>query len=102
MQDNNRTGLPLKKEIDIDENAVGYPLYPPSEDIYKKSHEEADIDPENPTKEKTPNESPDAPNEKGFEDDVTGGDLDVPGSELDDEQEEVGSEDEENNLYSNL
>ncbi len=101
MPDKHQTGLPLKKDKDMDKNAEGYPLYPPSEDIYKQSHEEADIDPENLTKEKTPNELPGALNEKGFDDDVTGGDLDVPGSELDDEQEEVGSEDEENNLYSN-
>jgi hypothetical protein len=79
----------------------GYPLYPPSEDIYSKFEKEEDLDPEDPSTLKTPNEKdPDANNEKDFSDDVSGGDLDIPGSELDDEQEEIGSEDEENNAYS--
>ena len=81
-------------------NLPGYPLYPPSEDIYKRSKEEQDINPEDITKNKTPNEKPGTRNEKDFKDDRTGDDLDIPGSELDDEQEKVGSEDEENNGYS--
>lgn len=78
----------------------GYPLYPPSEDIYAQGKEEQDIDPEDISKNKMPNEKPGTRNEKDFRDDVTGGDLDIPGSELDDQQERVGSEDEENNYYS--
>jgi len=74
--------------------------YPGSEDIYEKAKEESDLDPENPSKHKTPNEAAGSSNEKDFEDDMAGGDLDVPGSELDDQQESIGSEDEENNYYS--
>ncbi len=79
-----------------------FSLYPPGEDIYKKSRQEEDIDPEDISKLKTAdeNDQPGRDNEKGFEEDVSGGDLDVPGSELDDDQENIGSEDEENNNYS--
>jgi hypothetical protein len=78
----------------------GYPLYPPSEDIYNRAKEAEDINPEDISKTKTPNEKQGTSNEKNFEDDMSGDDLDVPGSELDDQQESVGSEDEENNYYS--
>jgi len=78
----------------------GYPIYPPSEDIYSQGKEERDLNPEDLSKRKTPNEKPGSMNEKGFEDDMSGDDLDVPGSELDDKQESIGSEDEENNYYS--
>ena len=78
----------------------GYPSYPPSEDIYNKSKKEMDLNPEDPSKKKIPNEEERLSNEKDFEDDMSGADLDVPGSELDDQQESVGSEDEENNYYS--
>ena len=78
----------------------GYPRYPPSEDIYNKSMKEMDLNPEDPSKKKIPNEEERLSNEKDFEDDMSGADLDVPGSELDDQQESVGSEDEENNYYS--
>lgn len=77
--------------------------YPPKEDIYNQGQKEGDIDPDDLTQKKAPNEKPDLDeplNEKDFEDDVSGGDLDVPGSELDDEEEKNGSEDEENNYYS--
>lgn len=83
-----------------DENEDGYPLYPPNEDIYSQFEEISELDPEDPSRNKTPNEDPDAMNEKSFNDDVSGGDLDIPGSELDDEQEDIGNEDEENNYYS--
>ena len=78
----------------------GYLSYPPSEDIYNEGIEEGDLDPENPSKTKTPNEPAGTPNEKDFKADKSGDDLDVPGSELDDDQERLGSEDEENNYYS--
>lgn len=79
-----------------------YPVYPPSEDIYAMGTKEADLDPENPTANKSfdPVETNEKANEKGFEDDVSGSDLDIPGAELDDSLESVGSEDEENNHYS--
>lgn len=78
----------------------GYPMYPPSEDMYSRGVKEEDIDPDNPTGTKGPNDGADAWNEKGFNDDVSGGDLDIPGAESDDERESIGSEDEENNYYS--
>ena len=83
-------------------NLPGYPIYPASEDIYSKYKKDKNIDPEDVSKIKDPNEidKVGASNEKDFNDDVSGSDLDVPGSELDDQQEEIGSEDEENNYYS--
>jgi hypothetical protein len=77
-----------------------YPHYPPSDDIYNQEKKEMDVDPEDITKNKTPNQEEGTLNEKNFEEDMSGDDLDVPGSELDDQQEKVGSEDEENNYYS--
>jgi hypothetical protein len=77
-----------------------YPEYPAKEDIYNQDKEEEDLDPENISKTKVPNQEHDALNEKDFGDVVTGTDLDIPGSELDDAQEDIGSEDEENNYYS--
>jgi hypothetical protein len=77
-----------------------YPHYPTSEDIYNQEKKEMDVDPEDITRNKTPNHEEGTLNEKNFEDDMSGDDLDVPGSELDDQQEKVGSEDEENNYYS--
>lgn len=78
----------------------GYPLYPPSEDIYSKGKKEMNINPEDLSKNKSLTKADNNANEKGFEDDRSGDDLDVPGSELDDQQESIGSEDEENNYYS--
>lgn len=78
----------------------GYPVYPPTEDIYNKFKEEMDLNPEDISKKKTKNEKVGVANEKDFDEDMSGDDLDVPGSELDDQQEKVGSEDEENNYYS--
>ena len=78
----------------------GYPLYPASDDIYQKNKEEVDLNPEDPTKNKVPNEIKGSMNEKDFNDDMSGDDLDIPGSELDDLLESIGSEDEENNYYS--
>lgn len=74
--------------------------YPPSEDIYVQFKEEKDLNPEDISKKKIPNEKESGWNEKDFGDLKTGADLDVPGAELDDQQENVGSEDEENNYYS--
>lgn len=94
---------PLQQEgKDIKAGADGYPLYPVNEDIYNKYVEEENINPEEVSKMKEPNEIDVAEqaNEKDFDDDKLGDDLDVPGAELDDEQEATGSEDEENNYYS--
>jgi hypothetical protein len=76
----------------------GYKKYHKEEDIYNKSTEEKELDPEDISKNKSPNEDNGEPNEKNNV--LTGSDLDVPGSELDDNQEDIGSEDEENNYYS--
>ena len=99
----NQTNTPVqqadkKGEIDL----PGYPLYPAGEDIFSKSKEEGNINPEDisRTKESSENDRPGKNNEQDFSDDVSGGDLDVPGSELDDAQEKNGNEDEENNYYS--
>jgi|SRR5687767_1239741 len=97
----------------------GYPLYPPSEDIYARFKEEQNIDPEDITRTKEPIEPPDNFEEEGLDpvleelgllkeldeleilnEDIMGQDLDIPGSELDDDLEEIGNEDEENNYYS--
>lgn len=78
----------------------GYPHYRPSEDIYQKSKEEENIDPDDLSNKKAANQEEISWNEKDFKDDISGDDLDIPGSELDDQQESVGSEDEENNYYS--
>lgn len=88
------------KDKDTKKNTDGYPENPSSEGVYSKWKEETELDPEDITKKKTPNEKPGAKNEKDFSDDMSGSDLDVPGSELDDEQEDIGNEDEENNYYS--
>ncbi|MES2520051.1 MAG: hypothetical protein V4585_18180 [Bacteroidota bacterium] len=99
---NNRQQVPQPQVDKEKDNFVGYPLYPASEDIYNKFHEEADIDPEDISQKKFAAEEDEIGewNEKDFDEDVSGDDLDVPGSELDDDQEAVGSEDEENNYYS--
>jgi hypothetical protein len=78
----------------------GYPLYPPSEDIYNKGKKESDLNPENMKKKKDATNEAGTMNEKDFNTDMSGDDLDVPGAELDDKQERKGSEDEENNYYS--
>lgn len=75
--------------------------YPPNQDIYNNALEEEDIDPDDLSRRKAPNEKRETGNnEKDFEDDISGNDLDVPGSELDDAAERNGEEDEENNNYS--
>jgi hypothetical protein len=92
--------MPLTKQTNKTEDP-GYPVYPPSEDIYQHAKEEPDIDPENISARKSPNEIPGTPNEKGFRDDMTAEDLDIPGN--DDDESASGSgkeEDEENNYYS--
>lgn len=88
---------PNKKE---DKDLPGYPLYPEKEDIFNQGKKESDLDPDDITRYKAPNEEENSRNEKDFDDLYTGDDLDVPGAELDDAQEENGNEDEENNYYS--
>lgn len=90
----------MKQSKHADKNREGYPSTPIAEDVYNKWKEEADLNPEDLTKRKSPNERPGMRNEKDFLQDMSGADLDVPGTELDDAQERIGSEDEENNYYS--
>jgi hypothetical protein len=88
----------MKKSENVDECLD----YPASDDIYNKSYEEQNIDPEDITKlkESVKKLKDGQNNEKDFDEDISGDDLDVPGGELDDEDEAIGSEDEENNYYS--
>jgi hypothetical protein len=96
-----KTHAPTPEKHSSDTSTLaGYPLYPESEDIYNQEIEERDLNPEDISKKKSPNEKAGTSNEKGFDEDMSGDDLDVPGSELDDQQESIGSEDEENNYYS--
>ncbi len=90
-----------QERVDPEDDFPGYPIYPAGQDVYSKLTEENDIDPEDVSKKKAPNETElGALNEKNFRDDVSGGDLDIPGSELDEQEENMGNEDEENNFYS--
>lgn len=89
----------LQAGKDDETNPQGYPLYPVTEDIYNQCKEEVNINPEDTSRLKEPNE-PGERNEKNDTGDISAGDLDIPGSELDDADEITGSEDEENNHYS--
>ena len=88
-------GQPKEEEEDIFE-FPGYPLYPKTDDIYNRSKEEQEIDPEDITQRKEGKEKKHWENNESEPVE----ELDVPGAELDDEEEKVGSEDEENNYYS--
>ncbi|MBA3664591.1 MAG: hypothetical protein H0W61_10330 [Bacteroidetes bacterium] len=89
------------KKTGKSEDLPGYKHYPANEDIYSRSKEETDVDPEDITKKKPENEkNPDAKNEKDFKDSVSGDDLDIPGNEEDEAALGDGREDEENNYYS--
>ncbi len=102
MKKGNDTSKDSDKQINkqTGQDLPGYPSEPKTEDVYSNWKEESEINPEDLTKQKTPNEKPGEANEKGFVGNVSGRDLDVPGSELDDKQEKIGNEDEENNYYS--
>lgn len=83
-----------------DKDFPGYKHYPAKDDIYSREKEETDLDPEDPTHKKAPNEDPEAKNEKDFKDSMSGDDLDIPGNEQDETSLGEGLEDEENNYYS--
>lgn len=89
-----------------DENLEGYPHYPKSEDIYSQFDEEEDLNPEDPTEEKTEIDSNAIRQEeldKLVERDnlkVKERELDVPGSDLDETGEAREDKDEENQYYS--
>ncbi len=88
--------LTEREKKDIEEHLT----YPPTEDIYNQAEEVHEIDPDDLSKMKSPNQKPDRElNEKDFEEAVSGSDLDIPGSETDEEKIN-GEEDEENEGYS--
>jgi hypothetical protein len=96
QQQNTRPGTSQK------DDSPGYPSSPAGEDIYHHFREEKDINPEDISAIKQPNE-PDEDNtgqETGLMNVSLGMNMDIPGSELDDDQEKIGNEDEENNFYS--
>ena len=99
MKNTNQPSENKKQVIDLFPN---FSEYPANEDIYNQFEKEADIDPEDTSKNKeiTIIDKDPVWNEKNFNQDKSGSDLDIPGSELDDNQENIGSEDEENNFYS--
>ncbi len=85
----------------------GYPIYPPSEDVFNQGRDvpEADIKDAPEIDLPLQKDLPERKNSPDFTDDVAGGNqlgavLDVPGSEVVDSLEKIGSEDEENNYYS--
>ena len=84
----------------IEETYPDYPLYPPNEDIYSNYTKEEDVDPEQPSKFKSPLIQSYLLKQHDIWKDMSGEELDVPGAELDDDQETIGNEDEENNFYS--
>lgn len=96
---NNQLG---KSNSKTDDELPGYPIYPPSEDIYNTNIEDKSIDLEDLSKIKNTEDTDriNYGNYKNLDNKELGDDLDVPGSELDDEQEKIGNEDEENNYYS--
>lgn len=106
-KESNNNPPKVKSENDRKISLEGYPVYPSSEDIYKKNQKVENTDGTSRNNREGGQmgkiydaHGVEAFNEKDFEDDVSGGDLDIPGSELDDVQEETGNEDEENNYYS--
>jgi hypothetical protein len=80
----------------------GYPLYPKKDDIYSRSKEEKQVDPDNLARMKNKDSQFELDPEEELEIDgnIPEDELDVPGSDLDDDQEDIGNEDEENNYYS--
>jgi hypothetical protein len=73
--------------------------YPPYEDIYNQAEEMHEVDPDDISKLKAPNQKPGTKNEKDFEEAKSGSDLDIPGTEKG-EKDLPNVEDEENDFYS--
>jgi hypothetical protein len=104
MKKPNPTGKEDKETKQQKAKSEGYPLYPDKDDIYSRSREDKDLDPEDLTRIKRSDDEDEldleADEDQELDDEFMGGDLDVPGSELDDDMEDIGDEDEENNYYS--
>jgi hypothetical protein len=102
-EENSTKNIGQQKEVT--DNKDSFPaeiIYPASEDIYSKSKNEVDINPEDTSTVKQLNETYNEAiaGEKETGEELFESDLDIPGSELDDDAENIGSEDEENNYYS--
>ena len=99
-----KTGIKNEPEL------PGYPIYPPSEDVFGQLERVDETSIEEETEIQLPFEKDllERPNSPDFTDgsaderelNPSTEELDVPGSELDDAQEQIGNEDEENNYYS--
>jgi hypothetical protein len=89
-----------KKKVNGTEDDPGYPVYPPSQDIYSKETKATNINPEDNSEIAQTAKSGSKWNEEDYDSTLSGDDLDVPGSENDDNEEAAGREDEENNYYS--
>jgi hypothetical protein len=87
------------KTSDSGSDLPGYPVYPSSEDIYRKETKAADINPDDNSEitEVIPGTKW---NEEDYNSTLSGDDLDVPGSEEDAKEGTAGNEDEENDYYS--
>ena len=94
-----RINQPIKQEK---VNLPGYPLYPDSDDIYRKAEKAGTENPNTILIPLTENDRLEhiMEGENEPKHDALGYPLDIPGSDLDDRQEAIGSEDEENNHYS--
>ena len=80
----------------------GYPLYPATDDIYHKYHEEKNLDPDSISRieNSANNEEFIISEENDFNIGIINENPDISGLELNDIHEDVGFEDEENNYYS--
>ena len=80
----------------------GYPLYPPTEDIYSKYHEEKNLDPDRISQAENSSDPEEfiVSDASDIINDMSDNILGDSGLELDDYQENIGLEDEENNYYS--
>ena len=76
--------------------AVGYPIYPESEDIYNRFKKEKRVDPDDITKEK---EIVLKENEMDFIDDFTATYLDITGTDSYETDDVHGMEDEDNRYF---
>jgi len=93
--------MPSKKSTkpDSNEQLPGYPVYPPSQDIYSAETKVSNMNPDDNSEISTV-EPGTKWNEEDYDSTLSGDDLDVPGSEASEQEEIPGKEDEENSYYS--
>jgi len=102
MNDHNRN-LPVCKAIEKSTAIIpAYPTTPASDDLYSQYKEEKDIDPEDISRAKRPNEEGniEAVDQNIMSIGVKVDDMDVPSSDSEEDEEGIGNEDEENSYYS--